>query len=193
VPPETLPAHLRTRIDKTIGLKRASVRPTWQALAASVVLALAIGSASTWFVTQPQPDDRIVTKLVDSHIRALMASQVTDVTSSERHTVKPWFNGRLPGSPIVVDLASEGFPLVGGRIDVIDTVPTATLVYGRRQHLISVFAVPDTTADAATGSRTPINGYNIVVWRKNDKTYGAVSDLNAAELESFAQKFRAAS
>ena len=129
---------------------------------------------------------------VDSHIRALMAPQPADVTSSERHTVKPWFNSRLPISPRVVDLAAEGFPLIGGRIDVIGTTVTPTLVYGRRKHVISLSALPGASVTEAPPVSQSINGYNAVAWRQNQTTYWAISDLNAAELESFAQKFRAA-
>jgi anti-sigma factor RsiW len=193
VSPEELPSHLRTRIDYAIGLTQPSTRPSWRALAASVVLALAVGSASTWLVTQQVPDDRPATALVDSHIRALMAAQPADVMSTERHTVKPWFNGRLPVSPVVIDLTSEGFPLIGGRVDVIAAVPTPTLVYGRRKHVISVFATPDRFDGEAVRTLPPINGYNVVAWHGGGKSYWAVSDLNAAELQLFARKFQAAS
>lgn len=193
VPPEELPTHLRMRIESALGLTKTSSRPTWRALAASVILALAVGSASSWLVTQQVTDDRPTAALVDSHIRALMAAQPADVMSSERHTVKPWFNGRLPVSPLVVDLSAEGFPLIGGRIDVVATVPTPTLVYGRRKHVISVFATPDLAESDTVRARQPVNGYNVVTWNKAGKSYWAVSDLNAAELQLFAQKFQAAS
>jgi anti-sigma factor RsiW len=158
-----------------------------------VVLALAVGSTSTWLVTHQALDDRSATPLVDSHIRALLAAQPADVMSSERHTVKPWFNSRLPVSPVVIDLASEGFPLVGGRVDVIAAVPTPTLVYGRRKHVISVFEMPDPADGSGVRALSPVNGYNVVAWHKGGKSYWAVSDLNAAELQLFVQKFQAAS
>ena len=190
--PEELPINLRAQIDSALGLTRTNTRPSWRALAASVVLALAVGSASTWLVTHQVPDDRPATALVDSHIRALMAAQPADVMSSERHTVKPWFNGRLPVSPVVIDLSSEGFPLIGGRVDVIAAVPTPTLVYGRRKHVISVFATRDPADSEAVRMLSPINGYNVVAWHSGGKSYWAVSDLNAAELQLFALKFQAA-
>ena len=101
--------------------------------------------------------------------------------------VQPWFNGRIPVSPRVVDLAPEGFPCV----DVIGTTPTPTLVYGRRKHVISLLGVPDQSATDGTSVTRSFNGYNVVGWRQNQIAYWAVSDLNAAELEIFAQKFRA--
>ena len=113
LPPKPLPPHLRPRIEAALGLHRARPRPTWQALAASVALAFMVASASTWILVQPVPGDKIADTVVDDHVRALMAMQPIDVASSDRHTVKPWFNGRIAQAPRVVDLAQEGFPLVG--------------------------------------------------------------------------------
>jgi anti-sigma factor RsiW len=192
LPREPLPAHLRTRIDGAIGLTRARHQPTWRALAASVVFGAALASGSTWLAVYPRLDNRMADAVVDNHIRALMAPQPADVVSSERHTVKPWFNGRLPVSPRVVGLAAEGFPLIGGRVDVIGTTPTPTLVYGRRKHVISLSAISDASATEAVPTSRSINGYNVAVWRQNQTMYWAISDLNAAELQTFAQKFQAA-
>jgi anti-sigma factor RsiW len=121
-------------------------------------------------------------------MRSLMASQPFDIASSDRHTVKPWFNGKLPESPRVVDLASQGFPLAGGRIDVIGLTPVPTLVYRHRLHVISLTALP-----ARLGAASPraIDGYNIVDWTDGDITYWAVSDVSAPDLEEFARAFRA--
>src|SRR5260221_9630446 len=91
----------------------------------------------------PSRTDLVRDGIVDAHIRSLMASQPIDVASSDRHTVKPWFNGRIPQAPRVVDLAKEDFPLVGGRIDVVGELPVPTLVYGHRKHLISLTAIPE--------------------------------------------------
>jgi anti-sigma factor RsiW len=102
-----------------------------------------------------------------------MAPQPTDVTSSERHTVKPWFNSRIPQSPQVVDLTKEGFPLVGGRVDVVDTTPVATLVYGRRLHLISLSAVPSARGYQEVSVRKSIRGYNLVNWSEDGVDYWA--------------------
>src|SRR6202049_3845333 len=116
------PAGLRERIERAAGLRRAPARPTWAAMAASVALALMIGSGSTFVALAPR-GDATADAMVADHIRALMAPQPADVASSDRHTVKPWFNGRIPEAPQVVDLGSEGFPLIGGRIDVIGRTP----------------------------------------------------------------------
>jgi anti-sigma factor RsiW len=126
--------------------------------------------------------------VVASHMRALMAPQPTDVSSSDRHAVKPWFNGRIPEAPRVVDLTADGFPMVGGRIDVIGRVPVSTLVYRHRQHLISLSAVP-AGQNAIVAPRT-IAGYNILTWTENGIAYWAVSDLAASDLDKFAKAFR---
>jgi anti-sigma factor RsiW len=192
LPRESLPPHLRSRIEAAIGRRGPQVHPTWRALAASVVLAMALASGSTWIALRPVSGDHIAEAVVDGHMRALMAQQPTDVTSSERHTVKPWFNGRIPQSPQVVDLTKEGFPLIGGRIDVIDTTPAATLVYGRRLHLISLSAVPSARGYQEVSVRKSIRGYNLVNWSQDGVDYWAASDLNPAELETFARLFQSA-
>jgi anti-sigma factor RsiW len=168
----------------------ASWRAGWAALAASIAIAFAGGSIATLLALGPASRDQIPEVLVASHMRALMAPQTVDVASSDRHTVKPWFNGKLPGSPRVVNLAAQGFPLVGGRIDVIGLTPAPTLVYRARLHVISVTALP--SADRETAPPRPINGYNIVEWADGPTAYWAVSDLAAPELENFAKAFRAA-
>ncbi len=164
-------------------------RPRWVALAASVALAFAGGSIATRLALGPAGGEPLPELLVASHMRALMATQAVDVASSDRHTVKPWFNGKLPESPRVVNLAAQGFPLVGGRIDVIGLTPAPTLVYRARLHVISVTALP--ASGRAGAQPRPINGYNIVTWTDGPFAYWAVSDLAASELESFAKAFRA--
>jgi anti-sigma factor RsiW len=195
LPLEAAPADLARRIETSLGLRRDEVRisshPSWRALAASVVLAMFLASGATWFALRPQPADATADMMVASHVRALMAPQPFDVASSDRHTVKPWFNGRIADAPRVVDLADQGFPLVGGRVDVIGRVPVATLVYRLRQHLISLTAVPGGKAIAA--SPKDIAGYNLVSWSEDGTAYSAVSDLAATDLETFAKAFRAAS
>jgi anti-sigma factor RsiW len=191
---ERAPAGLLSRIEFAVGMRRGrmrpSSRPSWGALAAAVMIAAVMGSSSTWLMYRPPPPDTTAEMVVASHLRALMAPQPIDVSSSDRHTVKPWFNGRIPESPRVVDLTSEGFPLVGGRIDVIDRTPVPTLVYRHRQHLISLMAIP--AAAANMPERQTIAGYNIIEWSDNGVRYWAVSDLGAVDLESFAKAFREA-
>jgi anti-sigma factor RsiW len=164
-------------------------RGGWAALAASAAIAFAGGSLATLVALGPGQSPPLPEQLVASHMRALMASQTVDVASSDRHTVKPWFNGKLPGSPRVVNLTAQGFPLVGGRIDVIGLTPVPTLVYRARLHVISVTSLPLAGREAVP--TRPINGYNIVEWTDGPLAYWAVSDLAAPELETFAKAFRA--
>ena len=193
LPREGAPPDLVRRIETAVGLRpapvpaRASSRPSWRALAASVAVAAFLGSSATWLALSPGPAD--ADRVVANHMRALMATQPVDVGSSDRHTVKPWFNGRIPEAPRVVDLAGAGFPLVGGRIDVVGRAPVATLVYRHRQHLISLSEVPGRTIAAP---ERQIAGYNIVSWTDDGVAYWAVSDVAAADLDAFAKAFRAA-
>ena len=191
LPREAAPPHLRARIEASVGgTVRPHARPSWRALAASIALTALVASSSTWFVVGSQPADTLADTLVSDHIRALMASQPTDVVSSDRHTVKPWFNGRIPESPRVVDLAKEDFPLVGGRLDVISQTPVPTLVYRHDKHLISLTEMPaQVHLDLARTSRST-NGYNVVQWTENGVSYWAISDLAAAKLEDFVRLFR---
>jgi anti-sigma factor RsiW len=160
-------------------------------MAASAAMAFAAGSLATFVAIGPGGREPMAELLVASHMRALMATQAVDVASSDRHTVKPWFNGKLPQSPRVVDLAAQGFPLVGGRIDVIGLTPVPTLVYHARLHVISLTAL--LPSHRANLPRHPIDGYNLVEWTDGELAYWAVSDLAAPELENFAKAFRAAS
>jgi anti-sigma factor RsiW len=189
LPREAPPPGLARRIEAAVGMRHASSQPSWRALAASVLLAAFVGGVATWFVLHPGPD-AMAEMVVASHMRALMAPQPTDVSSSDRHAVKPWFNGRTPEAPRVVDLTADGFPMVGGRIDVVGRVPVPTLVYRHRQHLISLSAVP-AGGNAIVAPRA-IAGYNILTWTENGIAYWAVSDLAATDLDKFAAAFRAA-
>lgn len=161
----------------------------WASMAASIAVAFAAGSIATFVAIGPASRDPVAERLVASHVRALMASQTVDVASSDRHTVKPWFNGKLPQSPRVVDLTAQGFPLVGGRIDVIGLTPVPTLVYHARQHVISLTALP--ASQRADVPIRPIDGYNVVEWTDGPLAYWAVSDVAAPDLENFAKAFRA--
>jgi anti-sigma factor RsiW len=183
------PAALRERIERAVGLRRMPSRPTWLALAASVAFAVMAASSSTFFALAPR-GDATAEAIVSDHIRALMAPQPADVASSDRHTVKPWFNGKIPESPRVVDLAKNDFPLVGGRIDVVERDPVPTLIYHHRKHLISLTAIPAPgKPDAAPASRA-IEGYNITEWTEDGVTYWAISDVAAPELAHFIELFR---
>ena len=124
--------------------------------------------------------------VVAAHIRALQPGHLVDVASTDRHTVKPWFDGRLDYAPPVRDFAGAGFPLVGGRLDYVAGRPVAALVYGRQKHLIDVFVWPG----ASAGSGGAVQGYNVIAWAQGGMNYRAVSDLNARELGELAGLLR---
>jgi len=186
LPREELPHGLQARIEAAVGMNAPS-QPSWRSLAASIAVTAMVASGATWVVRGPGADDAIRDGVVAGHTRSLMASQPVDVISSDQHTVKPWFNGRIPESPRVVDLSKHDFPLVGGRIDVIGRKPVPTLVYRHRSHLISLTAVP--TPSPALPSHLA-DGYNVLRWTDDGVSYWAISDLSLPELTTFEQLFR---
>jgi anti-sigma factor RsiW len=159
------------------------------AIAASVFLAVVLSSSLTAYVTRPNADDRLAQELVSDHVRSLMADHLTDIASSDQHTVKPWFHGRLDLAPPVDDLAAEGFPLVGGRLDYVEQRPVAALVYRRAEHPINVFVLPNRGGPAAAPQSLSQRGFNLLHWTRGDLAFWAVSDLNLAELREFQRLF----
>ncbi|MGL5164483.1 MAG: anti-sigma factor family protein [Afipia sp.] len=188
LPLDDEPPYLQARIDKTLdGERSLQGNWSWQALAAAAVFGAIL--TSTVMLTMDRYDARqqTVQQIVANHIRSLLAPQPFDVASSDRHTVKPWFTTRIPESPQVVDLGSQGFPLAGGRVDVIGREPVATIVYRHAAHMVSLTTLrPGQSIPAGT-----IAGYNVRSWSDGDFTYVAVSDLPAEEIESFERAFRA--
>jgi anti-sigma factor (TIGR02949 family) len=190
--PEALRSHIRAalRAEAAASAGASRAAPSWLAYAASILVAVAVGSGGTLLVTGEGQGDAIASELIDSHLRSLLGSHLTDVASSDQHTVKPWFAGRSELSPPAVDLAGEGFPLVGGRLDVIAGKPVPALVYRRREHLINLFVLPASRGDlGATLSR---HGYSLRHWNEGDLGFWAASDAAPSELAEFERVFRAA-
>src|SRR5437870_11151004 len=178
-----------------------SARPRWTrtvsfgtpwsglALAAAIVFAAIITFNLMSRLQRPGNDQFLATQLIASHARSLMANHLTDVASSDQHTVKPWLDTKLDFAPPVVDLSSGGFPLIGGRLDYLDNRPVAALVYERRKHFINLFVWP-AASDAASASKTITRqGYQLLHWADPDFNYWAVSDVNISDLQTFKQQF----
>ena len=167
-------------------------RIPWNAVAAALVLVVASSGITLVATKRGSSDAPVAEAVLASHIRSLMPEHLTDVRSNDQHNVKPWFNGRLDFSPTVPRLDEQGFPLLGGRVDYVHGRSVAVVVYGRRQHVINVFSWPASDDRVAAAELRARNGYNLEHWRDGAVDYWAVSDLNAAELRTFAELLRRA-
>jgi anti-sigma factor RsiW len=186
---ETAPAALRARIEALGRPARAFSRRDAFSLAASLALGVGIGGGAMFLGLGERREPGLADALVAGHRRALLAASPVDIASNDRHNVRPWFDAHIAVSPPTPDLAAQGFPLVGGRVDVIQGAPAPTLVYRYKEHYISLTALP--AASAAIPGATPA-GYHIVVWRGEGFNYWAISDADQPQLENFARAFKAA-
>jgi anti-sigma factor RsiW len=166
--------------------------PTRRLAFGGIGVAIASSILTFAIVRGAAPDRSLTDQVVASHIRALMPGHLTDVASTDQHNVKPWFNGRVDLSPPVPRLDSIGFPLIGGRLDYVDGRTVPVVVYGRRQHLIDVYAWPDARERGSETSASSRNGYNVIAWHANGMSFEAISDLNRTELDQFVKEFNAA-
>jgi len=132
----------------------------------------------------------VAREVLTSHLRSLMPGHLMDVVSTDQHTVKPWFDGRIDFSPPVSDFAAEGYRLIGGRLDYLDRRPVAALVYQRRKHIVNVFVWPTADGSQSAVESTAHDGYNLLHWRRGGMNYWMVSDLNAQEMGVFAGLLR---
>jgi anti-sigma factor RsiW len=187
---DAVPDAPRRGDDKGTAWQR--VLGNWQRWGGAVS-GLALAASLALFVAAPLRGPDLRDELVASHVRSLLVDHLTDVGTSDQHVVKPWFTGKLDFSPPVVDLASAGFPLVGGRIDYVSGRAVAALVLKRRDHVINLFIWPAAApgADVLQPSEATSEGYNILHWTAGRMNFWAVSDLNMSELREFKQQFEA--
>jgi anti-sigma factor RsiW len=193
----TAPEELRQRIKAELPSPAKAVpqRQAWNwnwltgamSGAAAVCLALLL----TVTLTRPSSEQQLAQEIVSGHIRSLMASHALDVVSTDQHTVKPWFNGKLDFSPPVKDLAAQEFPLIGGRLDYLGRRSVAALVFQRHKHIINLFIWPAKAADSNPAACETRQGYHLIHWSEAGMVFWAVSDLNEKELMEFVQDFTA--
>jgi len=200
---EAAPAHLRSRIEAAMPAPPARViapsrfsRPSRRAFfggfAVGTALSAAVAASLVLTVVRNDQERTIANEVVSAHIRSLQAGHLMDVETSDQHTVKPWFNGKLDVAPPVIDLTAQGFTLLGGRLDYIDGEPVGSIVYQRRKHLINLFVARRLGAKHAGARTETIQGYNVRHWSEEGLDFWAVSDIATDELEEFGQKFAAA-
>ena len=195
--PDVLKARIRGALTAAAAAP-VTARPTrampawWRQVAAGVVIAVVSSALTFTAVGRSVRNNAATDELLASHLRSLMPGHLTDVVSTEHHTVKPWFNGRADVSPSVPNLDAAGFPLIGGRTDYVRGRVVPVVVYARRQHMINVYAWPSPDPGASPPNDVTRNGYHFVAWRNGGVDYRAVSDLNAAELHTFVATFTAA-
>jgi anti-sigma factor RsiW len=190
----TAPPALRRRIEAS--LPQARVAPSRR----SVLKGFAMGSAVSALaatglvaiVLRNDDEQRIMSEVVSAHLRSLQAGHLTDVISTDQHTVKPWFNGKLDVSPPVIDLTSQGFTLIGGRLDYVDARAIGAVVYRRRQHIINLFIAQTPNIERRAAKTETIQGFNIRRWSERGLNYWAISDIGADELTEFGEKFETA-
>jgi anti-sigma factor RsiW len=186
----TAPAALRQRIEASLPQARA---PSRRALLRGFAMGSAVSAiaATGLFAIILRGDDeaRIESEVVSAHLRSLQAGHLTDVISTDQHTVKPWFNGRLDVAPPVVDLTAQGFTLIGGRLDYVDARPIGAIVYRRRAHIINLFVAQTASTERHAARIDTIQGFNIRRWSERGLNYWAVSDIASDELAEFGEKF----
>ena len=192
------PAELRRNLLAELRIQTGAQSPekpwsfwrwNWLTTAMSGTAAVCLALLLTVSLSRPSAQDQLAQELVSGHVRSLMANHALDVVSTDQNTVKPWFDGKLDFAPPVKDLATQEFPLIGGRLDYIANRPVAALVFQRHKHIINVFIWPDGGNATTPASISPRQGYNLIHWSQAGMTCWAVSDLNEKELLEFARDF----
>jgi anti-sigma factor RsiW len=186
------PDHLKRKVQGAIRAANPAARSSffywrWASVLASLVLVAAVTWTVTTYWTRSAGETLLVNDIVSSHVRSMMANHVTDVASSNSHTVKPWFSGKLDYSPPTKDFTEQGYRLIGGRLDYLDNRPVAALVYQRSQHFINLFVWPSNETATTKEEQLTRQGYNLIHWNQSGMTYWLVSELNLPELEECAR------
>ena len=186
------PAHLRRNVRAALRREAKSTTQTlspWLMFATGAAFAAILVATFLFQTMRTARSNTIVDQIVANHVRSLLAAHLVDVASSDQHTVKPWFDGKIDFAPVVRDLSANGFPLVGGRLDYLDGKTVVALVYQRNKHPINLFITPTQMNRNFSPTVTTRRGYNVLSWANNGMSYWTVSDLNADELREFADFF----
>jgi anti-sigma factor RsiW len=193
--PESLRRRIEAALPTAIGRQPRAIaagrRSLLKGFAMGSAMSTALAACLVLFVVHTQEDQRIVGDVVSAHLRSLQGDHLIDVQSTDQHTVKPWFNGRLDVAPPVIDLTSQGFRLIGGRLDYIDGRPVAAIVYKRRLHVINLF-VSQSAGSESGATMEKLQGFTVWSWAWSDLNFRAVSDINPEELQEFGDKLKAA-
>ena len=193
----TAPASLRARIEASLPQpqpqrQQPSRRSVLRGFAMGSAVSALAASGVVALVLRQDDQQRILSEVVSAHLRSLQAGHLIDVVSTDQHTVKPWFNGKLDVAPPVIDLTAQGFTLVGGRLDYIDARAIGAVVYKRRQHVVNLFVSQTSNAEYRAPRTETMQGFNCRRWGNRGLNFWAVSDLGADELAEFVEKFEAA-
>ena len=199
--PDLLRARVRAALrnpqeDRGANSPAPAYRANWLRQLVAAVLLMSAGGGITALVMRgrPAPGEQINSDIVASHVRSLMAQHLTDIASTDQHNVKPWFNGKVAFSPEVYHLEDLGFPLIGGRLDSLARQQVAVIVYGRRQHIISLYTWPAVIGPSAAPDTSVLTerGYHAIQWIHEGMQFWAVSDVGVPDLRMFVDDFRRA-
>jgi anti-sigma factor RsiW len=197
----TAPPELRRRIEASLPQALPQISPQASGPSRrSLLRGFAMGSAVSALaatglvaiVLRNDDEQRILSDVVSAHLRSLQAGHLIDVISTDQHTVKPWFNGKLDVSPPVVDLTAQGFTLIGGRLDYVNARSIGAVVYRRRQHVINLFVAQTANTERQAAKMETMQGFNVRRWSEQGMNFWAVSDIGPDELAEFGEKFEAA-
>lgn len=189
--PSALQKRIRQSLYRADNAKNGSPRLPyrWLPIVAVLVVVL-IGWGMLRSRSMSSVDDQLTQEVLSSHLRSLMVNHLADVASTDQHTVKPWFDGKLDFAPTVIDLATQDFPLIGGRLDYIDGRPVAALVYQRRKHIINLFIWPTANNTESNINGMTRQGWQLFHWTQGGMAYWAVSDVSSSDLQTFAQQIQ---
>ena len=190
----TAPLGLRKRIEASLPQPKPlqSRRSVLRGFAMGSAVSALAATGLVAIVLRNDDEQRIESEVVSAHLRSLQAGHLIDVVSTDQHTVKPWFNGKLDVSPPVIDLTAQGFTLIGGRLDYLDARAIGAVVYKRRQHVINLFVAQTGNTERKAAKMETMQGFSVLRWSEQGMNFWAVSDIGADELNEFGAKFEAA-